>query len=1643
MNFWLFLFKLLFAVVLPYLTIGYAADLGPEWLQGAQMDSSSPGARSTHHQTLNRIEDLVDLLEERDLLLLDIDQTLLVPGRRKYQDPVKAVEKDIDDTIRRLRAKGVIVLGLTARDGSRFADKTHQQLRSINVDLSSTIDVEQIAPDFFEKKLALGGGGHGLFKGGIIYAKRPRAKSSIKGEVLLAFLDFFDLSKAEQKHHAHWSKKPGVRILDVKKIKRVILVDDQFENNDSFIQAFSKGHHSGIKPLSFIFKPPAQAVKKTLATPKKLYEYKRDDSVIFPSRLTELKYRETLTGGSGGVHIMTDHSGRIYTLKCNSGDLNHFKEELAADAMVIAAGAKAPSFAIYDHRPQDPSLDRLKCPYSQPFYRLAEFIPSTKTESSELIRQGFRKRFLVDALMANWDVVVGAGKNVILSKDDEFFSIDHGGALRYRALGKKKDISVWKPNEIVELTSFLDPNKNKDGASIYKDIPQDDLKQQAQQLFARRLLIAQELKRINSVIDIEDIADLQRMIADRIIHLYRLYLKPVDKEIHKVRLAHTFDEAIPGETSAGVFVYANVLGDTYTMLGKRRGHDWWGNLGGKSDHGDKFLSATAYRETFEESNKLINLTQEELDGCASHDLVDGNKLYRMYFFPHKYVNAKSLLGALGSTGEHSDEYTDFAWVKVADLIRAVAENNAITEEGQETISLKVIADPERISSKEFKSIIIHPPLLKMLRQRPVLKTMSDIINKRPLKPLHTRGEAEKKMSPISIDGGIDEMMVKTTWPLVNVKALSTRRPLKNDFVPLGQTALGEVVQQRETIVGKKGADESSDTVADQVIRSADQESEQLKRSILKKALAMAELKSKNEIEPYESAINDEMKNKLANKKLTQSEIYFSYRMKDKYRPVTDENADTTIPQNLFRFFSEVSYLSDEFTSSKKSSPIDSHDHPFIKAMSQAWQEERRAENRGRIFAYHGTDPMIAILYDLFTEIRRQLMIEGLNDTVVTRSLDSAFEGIFTVDEFIREQAIKQSILDPSKLSNYSEDYRQKALSANLFIGGSDGNKTSSTALYVFSGYSKNPPDHKKILNFFKGAMEVDFNDDEFIQIAKTYNIDKSGRLLQFIYEPEIAEDLVYASLSGGRVRNFNTPLSGYVEGYHGAFGLIDNIRTDVDATLAAMDNSGIDSLQLRLFMEPYKALNPSLVKIKQYYGVRPSEQDILEYRGKLRTFAKQIVADLEKNQIKPMTGMLRSVDITKDGLTPIQRLAKYITEGEAGRSVEYKLSDPMNSMITALYKGDAALFRSAVQRSHAPISLVAPLIYRDVEGKEHSFIPLVQAYKNNYAELLDMISKHYLSSTMATVNDELLLIAENVINGDDEEYVSKMVEFLFRHGARLDENRGKNVLTALLKNKQLFVALCLINKGVSDSFVTREFIEKNRLWEETIKAWNLEFGRYLLARAGKPHSIDEKAAHLYMQFAIRDHKNIETIRFLLENNIIYPSEKMFNTAFYALQYASKPEYFYDTLQLMVDHVDRISLAEAQEAKSKSENEGSPAHGGRVLYLPNLIDGLEFNFKILNLIVDKLDMDSAKRNIQRLYYRINGAHQITKDSSKGWPAALMMLLTRGFDPNTSFRDYLKGYLNLLEYANGIKDNELIQMLLQRGATPIDKGESRGI
>lgn len=97
-------------------------------------------------------------------------------------------------------------------------------------------------------------------------------------------------------------------------------------------------------------------------------------------------------------------------------------------------------------------------------------------------RADIKHGFLVDAVLANRDFA-GANYDNLGEHDGKFYRLDQGGALEFRAKGKKKDsFHDWRGDYLSELDGFTTPSKNAQSSHVFANMDSSDYRKAAENL---------------------------------------------------------------------------------------------------------------------------------------------------------------------------------------------------------------------------------------------------------------------------------------------------------------------------------------------------------------------------------------------------------------------------------------------------------------------------------------------------------------------------------------------------------------------------------------------------------------------------------------------------------------------------------------------------------------------------------------------------------------------------------------------------------------------------------------------------------------------------------------------------------------------------------------------------------------------------------------------------------------------------------------------------------------------------------------------------------------------------------------------------------------------------------------------------------
>lgn len=449
--------------------------------------------------------------------------------------------------------------------------------------------------------------------------------------------------------------------------------------------------------------------------------------------LDQLIIVDHLKGGSGGVYVVEDqsHPGRKFTLKTSTSP-TALKDEILADAIYIKLGYKAPSFSVYE-MDYDSLPEAIKTQVKNPtdgqkiLFRVSEFIESKSLSDEDhknIVKDQLHHGFVTDCLLANTDVA-GHWKNVLIDKDEQVWRIDNGSTLRFRARGCVKELRT--------VVSELDTMRTQEAMmrEVFGHLTAKDIQEQADVLLAQRDKVLSLFLAMNEKIKFDQPEVLLKILVNRFQYLHEHVCSNLFER------SPSLTESSVDYTGAGVFIYTEHENKKYVLLGKRRGHDWWGSFGGATDQEDLFLRDTAVRETNEELNPLYQFHPDEIENRPSHDLIRGNPSainvpkFRMYFVEKPYRDLTEYNAQIKD--KEGEEHTELAWVPIEALAELAKEKVSDVRYGEsETLRTAAV---ESIN----QSLILHPPFADMLQQDAVLHTIKELAANHALKEnIHTR-----------------------------------------------------------------------------------------------------------------------------------------------------------------------------------------------------------------------------------------------------------------------------------------------------------------------------------------------------------------------------------------------------------------------------------------------------------------------------------------------------------------------------------------------------------------------------------------------------------------------------------------------------------------------------------------------------------------------------------------------------------------------------------------------------------------------------------------------------------------------------------------------------------------------------------------
>ena len=163
-------------------------------------------------------------------------------------------------------------------------------------------------------------------------------------------------------------------------------------------------------------------------------------------------------GSNQGGLFKDQQTGALHYVKWSGSDVRSRVEALAGNLYALA-GAPAPGIRIIEFNGQTAVM--------------SDWIDDAKAMTIVAMKAhpDVRENFVVDAWLANWDVIGLAADNIVLGPDGRAYRIDAGGSLLFRAQGAPKAF----PPFVEEHQTLLDQGKNPNSAAVFQGLTTEEL----------------------------------------------------------------------------------------------------------------------------------------------------------------------------------------------------------------------------------------------------------------------------------------------------------------------------------------------------------------------------------------------------------------------------------------------------------------------------------------------------------------------------------------------------------------------------------------------------------------------------------------------------------------------------------------------------------------------------------------------------------------------------------------------------------------------------------------------------------------------------------------------------------------------------------------------------------------------------------------------------------------------------------------------------------------------------------------------------------------------------------------------------------------------------------------------------------------
>lgn len=207
---------------------------------------------------------------------------------------------------------------------------------------------------------------------------------------------------------------------------------------------------------------------------------------IFPPRLGDPTVQilpDVLPGSTGAQKLRYRDVLFIKKNPSPQGGVHHLLAEYHTNKVYRAMGVLVPEVLWYPR--ERTMLSHFIVGTDLQRYLANPAIPDWKKEK---IKALLRRHFVLDCLLANWDVIGLNADNVLVDEQGLPWRIDNGSGFDYRAQGIKKTAQLWSAN-VQELSSMRDPAINPTSAEIYSPISVEEIQEQIEEILENRHVI--------------------------------------------------------------------------------------------------------------------------------------------------------------------------------------------------------------------------------------------------------------------------------------------------------------------------------------------------------------------------------------------------------------------------------------------------------------------------------------------------------------------------------------------------------------------------------------------------------------------------------------------------------------------------------------------------------------------------------------------------------------------------------------------------------------------------------------------------------------------------------------------------------------------------------------------------------------------------------------------------------------------------------------------------------------------------------------------------------------------------------------------------------------------------------------------------